>query len=302
MNSSATEAPARVLIVDDDLMMREILGIYLEPGGYQVVSAGDGQEAWDILQHSPEPFDVLVTDREMPVMDGMQLLAKVKADSRFDHLPVIFQTALNSREEVVEGINAGVYYYLTKPYEQKVLLALIDAAIGDERRYRAIGEQAKRYMKTLELLHKGEFRFRSLQDVYEMSALLSHLSCQPEKVASGLSELLLNAVEHGNLGITYAEKSEFALEGKWQQEVERRLELPEYRERHVTVELLREPSSTTFKIIDQGKGFDPEKYLEFDPQRATDVHGRGIAMSRLMSFSTVEYLGCGNQVLARVEH
>lgn len=302
MKSTAADAPARVLVVDDDLMMREILGIYLEPGGYEVVSASDGQEAWDILQHSATPFDVLVTDREMPAMNGMQLLAKVKADPRFDRLPVIFQTGLTSRDEIVEGINAGVYYYLTKPYEQKVLLALIDAAIGDERRYRSIGEQAKRYVKTLELLHQGEFRFRSLHDVYEMSALLSHLSCQPEKVASGLSELLLNAVEHGNLGITYAEKSEFVLEGVWQHEVERRLQLPEYRERYVTVELLREPASTTFKITDQGKGFNPEEYMEFDPLRATDVHGRGIAMSRLMSFGSVEYLGCGNQVVARVEH
>lgn len=302
MSYTSSEAPARVLIVDDDLMMREILSVYLEPGGYQVVSASDGLEAWEILQNAPEPFDVLVTDREMPNMNGMELLAKVKGDSRFDHLPVIFQTGLTSREEIVDGINAGVYYYLTKPYEQKVLLALINAAIGDERRYRSLEEQAKRHVKTLNLLHQGEFRFRTLQDVYEMSALLSHLSCQPERVVSGLSELLLNALEHGNLGITYSEKSELVTEGIWQQEVERRQELPEFRERFITVELLREPSRTTFKITDQGKGFNPEKYMQFDPERATDVHGRGIAMSRMMSFDSLEYLGCGNQVLAWVQH
>jgi len=301
MNSVDGAPRARVLVVDDDQLMREILCDFLAPAGYAIESAGDGAEAWEILNRSPHPFDVLVTDRDMPRMNGMELLAKVKSDARFNRMPVIFQTSMSAVEEIAEGINAGVYYYLTKPYEQKVLLALVDTAIGELRRYRELGDQTKRYVHSLRLLDSGEFRFRTLQEVYEMTSLLAFLSCHREKVVAGLSELLLNAVEHGNLGITYAEKSELVTEGLWQQEIERRQQTPEFRDLFVTVQLTRAPERTTFRIIDQGKGFDPAKYLNFDPERATDVHGRGIAMSRLMSFSTVEYQGCGNEVVAVAE-
>ena len=77
----------------------------------------------------------------------------------------------------------------------------------------------------------------------------------------GLTELLVNAVEHGNLGITYAEKKNLRLNGGWEEEIIRRRALPECRDRRVIVTLERTPEAFKFSVTDEGKGFDTTKFL-----------------------------------------
>lgn len=289
-----------ILVVDDETHMRELLVEFLEPEGYTVVCAEDGAAAWELLNRRDTRFDVLVTDRNMPNMNGLELLGKIKQDDHFRHLPVIFQTACSARDEVVEGLNAGVYYYLAKPYDRKVLVALIQSAIEDSRQYNLLEEEVCKLGQALSMMRSCQFRYRTLAETRSLVPLLSRLSCDPGRVGYGLSELLVNAVEHGNLGITYQEKGELVTTGTWEQEVERRVDLPENRDKYVDVELTCHPGQTIFTITDMGNGFKPEKFLEFDPERALDVHGRGIALSRRMSFDSLEYRGCGNQVVAIV--
>jgi anti-sigma regulatory factor (Ser/Thr protein kinase) len=119
-----------------------------------------------------------------------------------------------------------------------------------------------------------------------------------ERLAIGLIELFLNAVEHGNLGIGYKEKSVLNLNGTWDVEIERRMALPENASKVVEVEFQRVQKEIRFRIRDQGQGFDWESYLQFSPERAFDSHGRGIALARNLSFSRLEYQGSGNEVIA----
>ena len=121
-------------------------------------------------------------------------------------------------------------------------------------------------------------------------------------MAPGLVDLMVNAVEHGNLGVTYHEKAQLKLDGTWEDEIQRRLALPEYASRCAAVkaEFSSDLTELYFTISDQGEGFDWHKYLEFDPERAFDPNGRGIAMARLMSFKTMEYVGKGNVVKVTV--
>jgi len=112
--------------------------------------------------------------------------------------------------------------------------------------------------------------------------------------------LLLNAVEHGNLGITYAEKTKLVLEGRLFEEIERRLAQAENQDKWAYLSFEAGKDALRVRIKDQGNGFDWRPYLEISPERATHPHGRGIATSRLMSFSAVDYVGCGNEVLCTV--
>lgn len=299
MRSAKQQGNAKVLVVDDDKFMRDMLSALLASDGYSVQTASDGAIAWQLLD-SGQPFDVVVSDRTMPNMTGLDLLLKIRGDRRFDDLPVIFQTSLSSQREILEGIRAGVYHYLIKPYDQKILLALVDVAIEQACCCKSLTNKAGDNRLTLDLLHKAEFRCRTLNDVNELSRHLAELSCNPKKVMGGLSELLINAVEHGNLGISYQEKTDLVINDGWQLEVERRLSLPENQNKFVQVKIVRDTTATTFTIKDQGNGFESAKYLNFDPERVMDVHGRGIAMSRLTSFDSLQYVGCGNQVIASV--
>jgi hypothetical protein len=111
---------------------------------------------------------------------------------------------------------------------------------------------------------------------------------------------MTNAVEHGNLGISYDEKTQLNNEGRWQEEVERRLCLPENLGKYALLKLEQGPTELRITIRDQGPGFDWENYLQISPERVFDNHGRGIAMAGAVSFDRIEYRGNGNEVVGFV--
>ena len=287
---------ARILLVDDEPLNLEILAEHLDAPTYRTEQAENGQVAWDMLDADPDGFDAVLLDRMMPVMSGMQLLARMRADSRFSALPIIMQTAAAGKEQVAEGLRQGAYYYLTKPFERDVLLAIVEAALEMRRNRLSLADDRI----DPRALIKGEFRFRTLGEARRLASFLARACPQPDVTVLGLSELMINAVEHGNLGISYREKSQLNEKGGWRDEVERRLALPENAERHAGVRLARRGDAIVFTITDQGGGFDWRAYLEMSPERAFDSHGRGIAMSRLLSFAALDYCGNGNTVHATV--
>lgn len=295
------KAQARILIVDDEPFNIEILTEHLENSGYLVEPAYDGQEAWDILQNENVRFDAILLDRMMPRMNGMELLAKIKQLDRFKALPVILQTAMGSPDAVREGLQAGAYYYLTKPFERETLLAIVAAAVRDRLAQLELLKQLEQQRDTLTMLRYGEFQFRTLAEAKRLTALLSSVCPQPEKVAMGLSELLINAVEHGNLGITYKEKTKLIQDNAWEAELNQRLALQQYASRRASVMLTRDNNEIRFVVADQGDGFDWKPFMEFSPDRAFDPHGRGISMARMLSFDAIEYQGNGNTVVATVK-
>lgn len=292
----------QLLVVDDEVINLQIIREYLEDSGHQLELTTSAERAWECLTTDGRAFDLVILDRMMPGMNGIELLRKMKGDARFAAIPVIMQTAATAPDQVREGIEAGAYYYLSKPYEPETLLALVRAALADVGMRENARQEALAHVKAMELLDQAEFRFSSIDQVGPLIQVLASLCDEPETVASGLSELLLNAVEHGNLGITYDDKKRLRLENAWEEEIARRMVLPEYAGRSVRVRVARRHDHLEFTIIDEGNGFDWQRYLDFDPERATDPNGRGIAMARLMSFATLEYQGNGNTVIATVRH
>jgi CheY-like chemotaxis protein len=291
---------SRILVVDDEALNIEIILGMLEGENYQFDVARDGVEAWALLEGNPEAYDVVLLDRMMPRMDGMEVLSRIKSHTLLRHIPVILQTAMNAREHMVEGIRAGAYYYLVKPYDGDVLVSVVRTAARDNRQYRNILKELREATRTLGLLHSGCFRFRTLAEARALATLLANACPNSESVAMGLAELMINAVEHGNLGINYQEKSVLNAAGFWEAEVERRLALDTLSTRQVEVEFSRDEDTIRILITDQGEGFDWEKYLTLSPERALDNHGRGIAMAKMLSFSELEYRGRGNQVAVTI--
>lgn len=290
----------RALIVEDNALNRRLLVGQLEAMGYETMVAHDGVEGWDILSREGQGFDVVLLDRRMPNMDGMEVLARIKASPTLQALPVIMQTAADSQQEIIEGIKAGVYYYLTKPFEPAVLLSVTASAVADYARYRSLQRDVDQRTQGMGLMHEGRFRFRTVREGRDLAVMLASAMPHAQRVVIGLSELMINAVEHGNLGITYEEKSALLKARRMEQEMAERLARPEYRARMVEVEFERHADRVVVTITDQGEGFDWQRYMEMDPTRVFDTHGRGIALAHDLSFDALEYRGKGNQVLATV--
>lgn len=292
--------PCKILVVDDELINLEIIREYLDGTGHDLELFTGASEAWQRLADQSVAYDVAILDRMMPGMSGIDLLKKMKADERLRSIPVIMQTAATMPEQVREGIEAGAYYYLSKPYEPETLLAIVRAALADIEERKFAVRHAAAHVKAMEMLDMAEFHFRTLDEIGALIEVLASLCPTPELAATGLTELLVNAIEHGNLGISYEEKKRLRLEDAWEAEVMRRQSLPEYRERVVQVRVKRHFDRIEFTVTDEGGGFDWQRYLEFDPARLADPNGRGIATARALSFSTLEYCGNGNRVVATI--
>jgi DNA-binding response OmpR family regulator len=291
----------RVLVVEDEPISCEVLVDNLREIGCRPIAATDGQSAWSLLAEDPNGYDVVLLDRRLPDMDGLDLLARVKSDPALAHVPVILQTAMDAQQDVLDGLRAGAYYYLTKPIAPETLQAVVDTAVGDHHSYEAMRSEAEKASHALRYLDRAEFSFRSHDEARDIAGLLANACPDGKKVVVGLSELMLNAVEHGNLGITYDEKTRLISEDRLLAEVECRLRDPAYARKKVRVTFQRSDGAIEFVIQDQGKGFDWKPFLQMSPERVFDNHGRGIAMAAILSFHHLEYQGCGNRVLAMVQ-
>jgi len=297
---SNTEPSAGVLIVDDDPRSLEILEVNLENEGYTVHKANNGEQGFEKLQKYKNDISVVLLDRMMPKMNGIQLIEKIKADTSVADIPVIMQTGAVLPTQIVEGIAAGAYYYLTKPYTRDALLSIVRTAISSYAETSALRKDLITYKTQLHLIKESFFEASTLEDIHNLTTFLANFYPEPERVVNGISELLLNAVEHGNLGITYSEKSQLMLQNAWLAEVQQRLLLPENKNKKVRVHYQRHTSNITLNIKDEGNGFDWQDYLEIDSTRATDNHGRGIALAKMMSFDDIQFQGSGNELVCTV--
>ena len=117
----------RILIVDDDEDIRAYLEVTLELAGFEVVQAVDGETGLQAA-FDAEP-ELIVLDVMMPGLDGLEVLRRLRADSRTNHLPVILLTAKAQPDDTVAGLEVGADDYVTKPFDAEVLLARIHAAL-----------------------------------------------------------------------------------------------------------------------------------------------------------------------------
>jgi len=290
-----------ILVVDDEPNILNVIREFLTSDLCSVETVTDARRAWELLNTPGNSYDIILLDRIIPGdFDGLELLRRIKSDSRLKDIPVIMQTGASSPEQIAEGIEAGVFHYLTKPYTMKTLECIIRAVTVDIEMRRGVAAHADRFSETLKHFTYGELQFATLDEVNSVAGILAAMCPNPDSASMGLVELLLNAVEHGNLGISYEEKKQLMFKDAWEKQVNERLTLSPYKERIAKVSFVRKGEVLEFIITDQGDGFDWTKYLHPDPERSFDPNGRGIAMARLYAFSNVEYQGIGNVVKATI--
>jgi two-component system sensor histidine kinase/response regulator len=128
---SNTQEPARILVVDDNEINRDVLARRLKQEAYVLEMACGGQEALELLQK--QPFDAVLLDIMMPEIDGMEVLRRVKADEDLQHLPVIVISALDDMESVIRCIELGAEDYLPKPFSPTLLKARVRACVEKKR-------------------------------------------------------------------------------------------------------------------------------------------------------------------------
>lgn len=286
-----------VLAVEDDPLSMRFMQAQIMDLGHKMHMASNGQEALALLEKNRGVIDVVLMDRQMPVMDGLTAVRRMKDSSDLRNIPVIMVTGADSVEEMREGLDAGVFYYLTKPVEEKMLRSVLSAAVRDAEQTRTLEEELGKHRTSFELIDTCKFKFRTVAQAESLAAFMANCFPNPNRVLPGLGELLINAVEHGNLGLGYERKTDLIEAGTWRAEIERLQNMPENRDKVAVATIAHKEDGIYAAIEDQGKGFNWKRYMHIDPTRAGDNHGRGIAQANAVSFDKLSYNEKGNKVV-----
>ncbi|MDY6795800.1 MAG: response regulator [Actinomycetota bacterium] len=141
----------RVLIVDDDATMVNLLSTILEIDGFETIKALSGEEALEMV--FKEPPDLVLLDIMMPEMDGFEVLAKLRSDQSTKRMPIIMLTARTDDKDIFEGWRRGADEYITKPFDPSELVETIKMVLSRSLNER-VEERAQRVESLLEILDK----------------------------------------------------------------------------------------------------------------------------------------------------
>jgi len=183
----------KILVADDDPVLRTIVTAGLKAGGHEITSVGTGQQAWDAFKKFA--FPIVITDWSMPEIDGLQLTQLIRRMPRETYTYIVMLTGKTKRDDYLTGVKAGVDAFLAKPLDGAILEAQVNIGI------RILGLQA--HAKRLEAImtvcsyckkvkHKGDWTPMENYVAAEFKALPSHTfcpSCFAEKVEPEMKQL-----------------------------------------------------------------------------------------------------------------
>ena len=175
----------RILVVDDEIGFRELCTDLLEEEGYETDAAPHGGDAMDLLKKGPDRYQLVLSDINMPVMDGLQFLRAAK--EAYPFLEIILMTAYGGLQSALEALRTGAYDYITKPFTREGLLATVNRGL-EKQRLSADLRAAQR-----ELIQKEK-----LATLGSMSGWLAHRMRNPLNVILMCSQYLKTKFESGD--------------------------------------------------------------------------------------------------------
>ena len=188
-------------------------------------------------------------------------------------------------------------FYLDHDTDAGVLFNVIEGMRFLRDYEMTLAELQKVQLASVDSLVQAEFSVSTVEEARDLALMLAQICPQPAHVAVGLYVLLTNAIEHGNLEIDPAEKTQALAEGKWRRYLKTRQDDRQYAGREVRVKFQRGGRVLSLLIQDDGLGIDPEMAERADPTRNT-YRGKGVKMARSLGFSQLRYLGVGNMIEA----
>ena len=120
----------KILVVDDEKMIRDLLRGYLIKLGFEIREAADGEQA--IKELGREDFDLLICDIEMPNKDGWQVIREARSNPKTKDIPVIILTGKGGEDDIVKGYELGTNFYITKPFTRAQLLYGIELMLKED--------------------------------------------------------------------------------------------------------------------------------------------------------------------------
>jgi len=270
---------ATILVAEDSATQAVQIRMLLETAGHVVDVATNGRAAIGSL--SRDLPDVIVTDLNMPEMDGLQLVEHVR--SHHSEVPVVLMTADGSEEAAVQALQKGAASYLPKREISQSLVSTV-AEILD------VIESRRRHAQVMEALVSAESTFRFGNDHRLAGRVIAQLEEQLRtmnysdatgllRITMALKEAVTNAIDHGNLELNSDMRDDDAT-GYSELGTLRAGQDP-WKNRHVIITSRVTPEEVRYTIADEGPGFDPSSLPDpTNPENLLRAHGRGLMLIR----------------------
>jgi len=296
LSAVSSAGKPRILVVDDQEALRSLLSHLLDREGFDPVQAGDGERAVELFKsHSPL---VVVSDIMMPKMDGLTLLNEIKKIDR--NATVILMTGQGNEEMLLKALRGGATNFFKKPFNVRELIEEIRKVVN----FRLEAARSTLFSPFL-LEETKKFVIPRSDSPYfpvinQITLQLPRLMPEEEilNIKVGIEEMIANALEHGNLGISFEEKNAAIDEGRLAELVEERGRLSDAAGRKVTVTSRLASDLFEITIRDEGEGFDWRKLPAVAPENLLAFNGRGIFLTKIY-FDEVSYNETGNEVTLR---
>ena len=285
-----------VLVVDDSKVDRLMIGGLLQrEGAMEVLYAANGNEALEALAASIP--DLVVTDLVMPELDGLGLVAAVR--ERFPLVPVILVTSQGSEKTAVKALQEGAASYVPKRSLGSDLAETVEVVMSSAAqkrcRWRFMGAMTS--SEAVWALPNDRTLFGPLVGyIHEALTNLGLLAeAERTRVGVALEEALVNAVEHGNLGVDSALRAQDR--SAYLELVAERRDSEPYKDRKIHFEVRLSQTEARFTVRDEGEGFDPASLPDpRDPENLLKVSGRGVLIMRTF-MDEVRFNEDGNEVV-----
>lgn len=287
-----------LLVVDECTESRARLLEQTQGRGLSVITATDPHVALTTFQTSVP--DVVITDLFGPDMPGLTLTRQIK--KRRPGCSVILMGTDRTQGVMVSALKAGALDYLCKPVGADDLWRALDRAFVAIPRSLHDAPGIER-VEHVVMMNTDPAQIEVSISYVISAAMVPLPELQSQHLRAALHELLLNAVEHGSLDISFPSKQEALANNTYDELLNRRRLDPRYKGRHVTTRIIydRCPQTIEFRIADEGRGFDWKRMLSRDPESlsAEAPCGRGMLVARAL-FPDLTYNDRGNEAIVAI--
>lgn len=303
VNSAGFEIhnPARLWLITPCGTQQHKLGEQMARLGFTISLKDEDENAIRSLRAQKSEIDAVVLDWRQQSVKNAEFARSLASLCYELELPVLVLACADAAETIALAKEAGLANCLTAPCPLNELKTnLINLTSGMASPLESAPELDLPIADAFSLLQSCKFQFRTPEDVELLVPLLSRMFPDPDRSIAGIADLMMNAIEHGNLEIGHERKSEWIARGVYQNEFLKRLHTPPYSTRWGEVIINRRADGVLIIIMDQGCGFCWQNFVELEQPAVVEANGHGIARATKVSFDEVRFNHQGNQVTAFV--
>lgn len=264
-----------------------------------IIDCQNAPDIFAIIKTNYNNITAVILPADLP-LEQLENISRFLNSQEDDQLLPLIIIGSVTPEQLKILRNGGIFHSLSMEEAEKNLVFLLGSAIQEFQRVRSLLEKIDENNPVATFIQSGLFDIKTLEEANNITTFLSVACPNSKAIAIGLSELLINAIEHGNLSIDFQEKSNLLETGSWKAEIETRLQQDIYKDKFVEINFTRDIDKIMIKITDQGNGFDWKPYLDFSSDRLFLKHGRGIALAKETVFDSISYNERGNEVTATI--